>query len=374
MRFALITLLLATSLNPTPVPAQQGLRIAPPVAPRHPKVDTLHGEVRVDDYYWMRNRDDPAVMKYLEAENAYTEAMTAHTKGLEDALYKEILGRIKETDEQVPVLKGGWYYYSRTEQGKAYPIYARKRTLSDAEQVVLDQNAEAKPYAFYQLGGMEVSPDGNHLAVLVDTSGYEDFVLRVRDLRTGEWLPDRVEKLSWGLAWASDNTTVFYVSGDSAKRPDKVWRHALGATRARDVLVYHEPDVLFNVSIHRSRSGAYVFIESGSFTQDEWRAIDAGRPASAPVVIAPRKAGVEYTVDHGGQWFYILTNRDGATNFKVMRSAIGAPAHGRSSSRTVPRSSSSRSTSSRTGSFEANGARDSGASRCDRSRRATSTR
>ena len=325
MRYSLFSLPVFAALMSSTTVAQGTSRPIPPIAERRPKVDTLFGEVRVDNYAWMRSKEDPAVIRYLEGENAYSDSMTAHTKALQETLYQEILGRIKETDEQVPTLDHGWYYYSRTVKGDAYPIYARKKTLDGAEAIVLDQNEEAKPYKFYQLGGMEVSPDGTYLAVLVDTSGYEDFVLRIRDLRTGAWLADRVEKLSWGLAWASDNKTLFYVSGDSAKRPDKVWRHTLGEAHDRDVLVYHEPNVQFNVSIERSRSGAYVFIQSGSFTQDEWRAVNAAAPASAPIVIAPRKAGVEYTVDHAGTWFYIRTNRDGATNFKVMRAPVASP-------------------------------------------------
>jgi oligopeptidase B len=297
----------------------------PPVAQKRAKVEILHGETRVDDYAWMRDKNDPAVIAYLEAENAYTDALMAHTKPLQDTLYTEILGRIKETDEQVPALEGPWYYYTRTEEGKSYPIYARKRALDAPEAIIFDQNEEAKPYAFYQLGGMEVSPDGNYLAVLIDTTGYEDFVLRVRDLRTMTWLADQVEKLSWGIAWASDNRTVFYVSGDDAKRPDKVWRHVLGAARDHDALVYHEPDVLFNVGIERSRSGRYVFIHSGSFTQQEWHALDAAAPESKPFVIAPRAPDLEYTVEHGGDWFYIYTNL-GAPNFKVMRAPVSAPA------------------------------------------------
>ena len=328
MRCFLLTLTIASPLMSSLADAQQTRSAAPPVPPvaeKRPKVDVLHGEPRRDDYFWMRNKEDPALIKYLTDENAYTDAMTERTKPLQEQLYKEILGRIKETDEQVPVLDNGWYYYTRTEQGKAYPIYARKRTLDGKEEVYLDQNEEAKPHKFYQLGGMEVSPDGNFLAALVDTNGYEDFVLRIRDLRTNQWLSDRVEKLSWGLAWASDNKTVFYVSGDSAKRPEKVWRHVVGTPKSADAAVYHETNVLFNVSIERSRSGAYVFIQSGSFTQDEWRAIDAAKPAAAPVVIAPRTPGVEYTVDHGGEYFYIVTNRDRAVNFKVMRAPVATP-------------------------------------------------
>lgn len=296
----------------------------PPSAAKRAHSEVLHGDVRSDDYHWMRDKTDPAVISYLEAENAYTEAMTAHTKSLASKLYKEILGRIKETDQQVPVRDGGWFYYARTVKGKPYPIYCRKRTLRGKEQIIFDQNKEAKPYKFYQIGGMDVSPDGRYLAVLVDLNGYEDFVLRIRDLTTGKWLPDTAAELSWGLAWASDNKTIFYVRGDAAKRPDRVFRHVIGE-QTEDALVFHEQNVLFNVSIKRTRSGAFVLIQSGSYSQDEWRAIPADAPASPPFVIAERAEGVEYTVDHGGDWFYIVTNRDKATNFKVMRAPVSKP-------------------------------------------------
>ncbi|HYV99038.1 MAG TPA: S9 family peptidase [Gemmatimonadaceae bacterium] len=296
-----------------------------PIAEKRPAVTTLHGETRVDDYHWLRDKDDPAVIAYLEAENAYTAAQTEHTRALRDTLYAEILGRIKETDEQVPARDHGWYYYLRTVQGLSYPIYCRKRTLDAPEQVVFDQNEEAKPYVFYQLGGMEVSTDGNFLAVLVDTDGHEDFVLRIRDLRTNEWLPDRVEELSWGLAWSSDSRIVYYVSGDAAKRPDRVWRHVVGTTKEADVQVFHEPDARCNVSIRRTRSGAYVLIQSGSYSQDEWHMLDATAPDATPRLIVARQPGVEYTVDHGDGWLYIVTNRGGATNFAVMRARPETP-------------------------------------------------
>jgi oligopeptidase B len=302
--------------------------LSAPIASKRPHSETLHGDVRVDDYSWMRDRTDPEVVPYLESENEYTEGMTAHTRPLVRKLYREILGRIKETDRQVPVLDNGWFYYARTVKGKAYPIYCRKRTLRGKEHVILDQNKEAKPFKFYQIGGMEVSPDGNYLAVLVDTNGYEDFVLRIRDLRTARWLPDVASELSWGLAWASDNQTIFYVRGDKAKRPERVFRHEIDSS-SEDALVFHEPNVLFNVHITRTRSGAFVLIQSGSYSQDEWRAIDAARPRSSPFLIAARADKVEYTVDHGGKWFYIVTNRDGATNFKIMRSPVSAPAEWR---------------------------------------------
>jgi oligopeptidase B len=300
----------------------------PPVAEKRPKVDTLHGEIRRDDYFWMRDREDPAVIKYLEAENAYTDAMTARLKPLEDRIFEEIKGRIKETDEQVPVKRGPFFYYTRTEQGKAYPIFARKRgSLDAAEEVYFDQNEEAKPYTYFQLGGFEVSPDHRYLAVLVDTNGYEDFVLRVKDLRTGQWMADRVEKLGFGLTWAGDSRHVLYATTDSAKRSDRIWLHRVGAPTAQDRALYQERDVLFNLGVGRLLSDDWIVIESSSFTSGEIRLLDARNPATAPVrLVVPRAAGREVTtVGHGGEWIYFLTNADGATNFKLVKAPVRDP-------------------------------------------------
>ncbi len=310
-----------TDAAPTPLPPR------PPVAPRRPHVHTMHGDRRPDDHAWLRHRDDPEVLAYLRAENAYTEAMTAHTAELRETLYREILGRIQETDQQVPVKDGAWRYYSRTEAGLAYPIHCRRALDADApETVILDENVEAEGLAFFELGAFEVSPSGRYLAVLVDTDGHEDFVLRVRDLQHDRWLPDRVEQLSWGLAWASDDATLYYVRGDDAKRPHEVWRHRLGTPTGDDVRVFREDDVTFNVGVARTRSGRFVLLHTHSFTQDEWHCLDADDPASTPRVIVPRTAGLEYSVDHGGDWFHVVTNRDGATNFCVMRAPVSAPA------------------------------------------------
>ncbi len=309
-------LVLVAALTPPPADAQ---RVTPPVAARQAKVDTLHGEVLVDDYAWFRNRGNAAVIAHLEAENAYTESMTASTQPLRDALYAELVGRIKETDLTVPIYDAPYWYYTRTEQGKAYPINCRKlRTMEAAEEVIFDQNAAAKGRKFFSLGGFEVSPDHQLLALLVDTTGYEDFTLRVKDLRTGKFLPDRKEKLGFGLAWASDNRTVFYMSTDSAKRGDRVWRHTVGTSVRQDVSVYHEPNVLFNVGVQRLRSGKFIAISAGSFTQGETRVIDAVHPTRPARVIAARRAGIEYDVDHGNGYFWIVTNA-GAPNFKVAR-------------------------------------------------------
>ena len=309
---------LLMSQTPQPQPPR------PPVAKRIPVTSTLHGDRRVDDYAYFRDRENPETIPYLEAENAYTDAMTAHTKVLEQRLYDEIIGRIKEDDSNVPVRRDGWYYYSRTERGKQYPIYARREgSLEAAEQVYFDQNAEAEGYAFFQLAGMEVSPDHRFLAILVDTNGYEDFTLRVKDLQTGQWLPDRAEKVSWGLAWANDNRHLFYMTFDSAKRGDKVWRHELGTPRERDALVYHDPDVLFNVGLGRARSGEWILISSGSFTSSEVQVIPADDPMRAPRMLAPRRPDIEYGVEPGAGYFYIHTN-EGARNFKVMRARFDA--------------------------------------------------
>ncbi len=291
----------------------------PPVARKIPTFATLHGDARPDDYAWFRDRADPAVTEYLTAENAYTDAMTASSEALRDTLYTELLGRIKETDLSVPTWDAPYWYYSRTEEGQAYSIFCRKfQTLNAAEEIIFDQNIEAAGKLFFSLGAFEVSPDHSLLAVLVDTTGYEDFTLRVRDLRTGKYLRDRKEKLGFGLAWANDNRTLFYMTTDDAKRGDAVWRHTIGTSVKLDVNVFREPNVLFNVGVQRLRSGRFIVIGSGSFTQGDTRVIDADQPTQAPRLIAGRRAGVEYDVEHGNGWFWITTNAD-APNFRIVR-------------------------------------------------------
>jgi oligopeptidase B len=298
----------------------------PPVAKVIPTSVTLHEEVRVDDYAWLRDRENPEVIAYLEAENAYTAEMMRATEPLQETLYAEMLGRIKEDDTDVPVRRDSWLYYTRTEQGKAYPIYCRRVDAEgSAEQVIFDQNAMAQGHTFYQLGGFEVSPDQNYLAILEDTNGYEDFVLRVKDLRSGDFLTDNADALGFGLAWASDGRTLFYQTTDTAKRADQVWRHRIGEPRSSDVTVYLDPDPLFNVGVRRSRSGAFVILTSSSFTSTESWLLDARAPETAPRLVAARAPDVEYDVDHGGDWLYLLTNRDDARDFKVMRAPVAEP-------------------------------------------------
>jgi oligopeptidase B len=298
-----------------------------PIADRVPRVDTMHGDVRIDEYFFMRDRSDALVLSYLESENAYTDALTRHTETLQEEIYKEIVGRIKQTDLSVPVWRAPYWYYSRTEEGKQYPIYARKKlALSAAEEVIYDQNREAAGAKFFSLGGFEVSPDHSKLAVLVDTTGYEAFELRVRDLVSGRETFERLRNLTFGLAWASDNRTIFYMKPDSAKRGHQVWRHWVNSDPILDAMVYHEPDVLFNASFFRTRSGQYIIVGSGSFTSSEWYAIPAARPEARPLLIARRQPNVEYDVDHAGSHFIIRTNAGGRRNFAVMRAPVANPA------------------------------------------------
>lgn len=283
-----------------------------------PHADTLHGDVRVDDYAYMKNKQDPRVLGYLAAENAYTETATAHTAGLRDTLYREMLARLRQTDLSVPYRRDGYWYYTRTEEGKAYPIYCRRRgTMEAPEEVVLDQNARAAGKRFHGLGGMNVSPDGTRLLFLEDTTALRVYTLYVRDLRTGREV-DTVPGVTGATAWANDNRTYFYVTGDSARRDNAVWRRTIGARRGADANVFREDSLLYNVGVDRTRDGRYIVMGAQSFTTSDWRAVPADRPTEAPRATGGRRDGVEYTLDHGGRSWYIRTNAGGATNFKVV--------------------------------------------------------
>jgi oligopeptidase B len=312
-------LVLVTALFSTGSAAQTSPSLEPPRAAVNPKVDTLHGDVRVDNYFWLREKTNPAVLAYLEAENAYTEVLTAHTRPLQDKLYKEMLGRIKETDFSVPVPDHGWLYYTRTEQGKSYQIYCRKRGPTAAEQVYFDQNLAAEGKRFHALGGLDVSPDGRLLLYLEDTTAFREYTLYVKDLESGQ-IVDRIPDVWNGTAWADDNRTFFYMTADSAKRGNAIWRHVIGTSRESDEKVFQEDNVLHDAGVFRSRSGKFVFIQADGYTSSEWRVIPTADPTAEPVVIAPRRAGVEYAVDHTDGWFLMYTN-EGATNFKVVRAS-----------------------------------------------------
>jgi oligopeptidase B len=292
----------------------------PPVARKVPKTTTMHGVTLTDNYSWLRQKDAPAVKAYLDAENAYTEAGTRHLATLRDTLYKEMLGRIKESDEQVPVWEVGYWYYTRTEKGKAYPIFCRRKGSPDApEEVYLDQNALAQGKKFHALGGVDISPDGAKLIYLEDLTAFREYTLYVKDLTSGKIL-ESIKRVWNGTAWADDNKTFFYITPDKAKRGDTVWRHVLGTPSSQDVQVFKEDNVLYDVDVSRSRSDKYVFITDNGFTSSEWRAIPTANPNAAPRIIAPRRPNVEYSVEHGGDYFYLVTN-DNARNFKIVRAA-----------------------------------------------------
>ncbi|HEY0777944.1 MAG TPA: S9 family peptidase [Gemmatirosa sp.] len=296
-----------------------------PVAARHPQVDTLTGEVRTDDYAWLKNKRDPAVLAYLRAENTYGDSVTAHTASLRDTLYREMLARMKETDLSVPYRKDGYWYYTRTEQGKAYPIYCRRRgTMSAPEEVVLDQNARAAGKKFHGLGGFDVSPDGSTLLFLEDTTALRVYTLYAKDLKTGR-LVDTVPNVTGATAWANDNRTFFYVTGDSARRDNAVWRHTLGGSHGADPNVFREDSLLYNVGLERTRDGRYVVMGAQSFTTSDWRVISADRPDDTPHATGGRRDGVEYTLEHGPGGWFIRTNAGGAVNFKIVQAPDANP-------------------------------------------------
>jgi oligopeptidase B len=320
--------LLAAVLAASPAAAQAHRSApeapAPPIARTVPRVDTLHGDVRVDEYFWLRDRNDPETIAYLEAENAYTDARMAHTAALQERLYQEILGRIQQTDLSVPERRGGYLYYSRTQEGKQYPLYARRKGSMEApEEILLDQNERAEGTRYHSLGTFQVSPDHRLLAFSEDTTGAEYFTLRVKDLGTGELLPDRIDSVHFSVTWAADNRTLFYTRTDASQRPDRLYRYVLGGGPAEGVRVFHEPDDLFWVRASRTKDDAYVVVAAESFTTGEAWVVPADRPDQPLRLVQPRERDVLYDVSHQDGRFLIRTNADGAVNFKL----VEAPVH-----------------------------------------------
>jgi oligopeptidase B len=303
----------------------------PPVARKIPKVDTVHGDRRQDDYFWMRDKANPDVAAYLEAENAYTDAVLKPTEAFQDALYKEMLARIKETDEEVPYRKGAYLYYSRTVEGQQYPIYCRKQgTLDAPEQVTLDLNQLAEGKKFMSLGAYVVSDDGRSLAYTTDDTGFRQYTLFVKDLTTGKTGAKVAEKVG-SVAWAADGQTLFYtVEEEKTKRQYRLYRHAVG--QAAHDLVYEETDQAFNIGVYRTRSKAYLILGMGSLTTSEARFLAADQPRGEFKVVAPRIHDQEYDLDHHGDAFYIRVN-DTGRNFRLVKAPVAAP--GRESWREV---------------------------------------
>jgi len=312
--------LLALAVAHAPAAAQTARDLpAPPVARVVPRTDTLHGDVRTDNYFWLRDRANPEVVSYLEAENRYADTAMAGTRPLQERLYQEILGRLRQTDLSVPDRIGPYFYYSRTEEGKQYPIFVRRRgSMQAPEEVIFDQNRMAEGARYYSLGAFSVSPDHRMLAFAVDTSGAEHFTLMVKNLETGEILPERIDDVSFGATWAADNRHLFYTRTDQAQRPDRVFRHAVGTAASADVQVYHEPDVLYRAGVYLTKDDKWLVVSSGSYTTSEAYVIPGDRPTEPLRLVSPRQNDVLYTVNHQDNRFLIRTNADGANNFKLM--------------------------------------------------------
>ncbi|WP_299758617.1 S9 family peptidase [uncultured Pontibacter sp.] len=298
----------------------------PPVAKKDPKELTTHGHTRTDNYYWLNERENPEVISYLNAENDYTKQMLSDTEELQEQLYEEIVGRIKQTDESVPYKDNGYWYFVRYEEGKEYPVYARKKgTMEAQEQVMLNANQRAENQSYYNASGLSVSPNNQLLAFGEDTVSRRKYTIRFKNLQTGEMLADAIPNTTGGAVWANDNKTVYYSVKDPALRSFKIFKHTLGTPAEQDQEIFHEADETFSTFVFKTKSDKYIMIGSNSTMAQEYRYLDADKPDGKFKVIQPRERGLEYSVDHFGDNFYIVTNKDGATNFKLMQTPVSKP-------------------------------------------------
>nr|MBU2527469.1 S9 family peptidase [Bacteroidota bacterium] len=321
--FLALSLIFATackndqSENPMPT-------YTPPVAEKKETVLEKHGDIRIDNYYWMNERDHPEVIDYLERENDYFDKMTAHTQGLQTLLFDEIKSRIKEDDQSVPYKKNGYWYMTRYEVGKDYPIYTRKKGSQEAEEEILfNVNELAVGHNYYQLGGLNVSPDNRMVAFGVDTVSRRKYTIQIKNLETGDLYPEKIETTTGGSVWANDNKTLFYTRKDEVTlRSNKIYKHILGTDPATDALVYEETDETFSTYIYKTKSEKYLVIGSQSTLTSEFRILEADKPGGNFRIFQPRERGLEYSFSHYKDHFYVLTNKDGATNFKLMKTPI----------------------------------------------------
>ena len=318
---------------------------APPVAKTVPTTRSVHGDDVVDEYAWLRDKDDPEVLAHLEAENAYALAVMAPTKDLQETIFGEIKSRTLETDLSVPSRKGDWWHYSRTAEGSQYPVHCRSWTQPVVEPyattappppadevILLDQNELAGDSPYFALGTFSISPDQNLLAYSTDHDGSEKYTLRVKDLRTSEVLPDEVPGTYYGTAWSRDNSTIFYTKVDAAMRPYQVWRHRLGTEASGDELVHEETDERFYAGVRSTRSEDWIVMDIDSKITSEVWILSSDDPGGQFTVVEPRRQGVEYGLDHTGDWFWIIHN-DGVENFELVRAPVATP--GRASWETV---------------------------------------
>lgn len=296
----------------------------PPIAKVIPKKLKKFGEIRIDNYYWLNDRENPEVIDYLNQENNYYQEKTAHTKDFQTTLFEEMKSRIKEDDQSVPYLYNGYYYITRFETGKGYPIYSRKKgNLSAEEEILFDCNEMAKGESYFQLGTLSISPD-NKLAIFSqDVVGRRIYTIQIKNLETNEILDDIIENVTGNAVWANDNKTIFYSNQDAETlRSDKIFKHKLGSKQTEDILVYFEEDETFNVDIAKSKSQKYLAIESDSTLTTEYQILDADTPDGEFKIFQKRVRGLEYSISHYQDSFYILTNKDKASNFKLMKTSV----------------------------------------------------
>ncbi len=324
MFYVLTFVFIIIVIGNTVIVAQKDMK--PPIAKKETHITKVNGVELKDDYFWLRDRNkekSPAVLDYLNAENAYTKNFTDSRQGFVDNLYKEMLGRIKQDDTSVPYKKGDFWYFTRTEEGKQYPVYYRSKAKDGKDpEVMLDQNEMAKDYKYFAIGEFDVSDDGNLLAFATDTTGYRQYTLQFKDLRTGKIMPEKIERVT-SVAWANDNKTVFYVTEEEVeKRSDKMFRHEVGTDK--NDLIIEDKDPLYNIGVSKTRDDKIIMLASFAKTSREYRYVAADKPSGEWKVVVPRSEGHEYSVDHYGDEFYITTNKN-AENFRVVRAPVADP-------------------------------------------------
>ncbi len=297
-----------------------------PIATIKPHTLEKHKDIRTDNYYWLNDRENPEVIDYLNKENAYYNEMTTDTKDFQKSLFEEMKSRIKEDDQSVPYLYNGYFYITRFEKGQDYPIYSRKKgNLNANEEIMFNCNEMAKGHSYFQLTGLSVSPDNKYATFAIDLIGRRIYTIQIKNLETGEILSDKIENADGGSTWANDNKTIFYTHQDAKTlRSDKIYKHKLGSDASKDVLVFHEKDDTFNTSVYKEKSKKYLVIGSGSTLTSEYQILNADTPDENFKIFQPRVRGLEYSISHFGDSFYVMTNKDKATNFKLMKTPENA--------------------------------------------------
>lgn len=303
-----------------------GNKIASPKAEKIKKKLELHGDERIDNYYWLNEKENPKVIDYLNAENAYFDELTSHTKEFQEDLFQEMKARIKEDDESVPYKKNNYFYITRYKKGDQYPVYSRKlESLEAEEEILFDVNELAKGHNYFQLGGLSISPNNKLAAFGTDAVSRRQYTLQFKNLETGEIYPDKIENTTGGASWSNDNKTVFYTQKNpDTLRSEKIYRHVLGTDPADDVVVFEEKDEAFSVYVYRSKSKKFIIIGSYSTLSTEYQILEADNPTGEFRVFQPRERDLEYSIAHYDNDFYVMTNKDKAINFKLMKTADNA--------------------------------------------------